>query len=134
MRSAAFKGNLIVTNLPADMAGDQLAELFEPYGTVIGAEIRYIPAVSGTATIGVVALAPESALDRAIEAINHSMVGDRKVKVGRAKQRPPKPKLAAAAEPAAAPRWAPPPPAPAAQAPKTVVIEYKPRRRLISKA
>src|SRR5579859_3801635 len=88
--SSAFKGNLIVTNLPPDMTGDRLAALFDGYGMVIGAEIRYIPAVAGTATIGVVALAPESVVDRAIEAINLSLIDERRIKVGRAKQRPPK--------------------------------------------
>jgi RNA recognition motif-containing protein len=134
MSSPAFKGNLIITNLPSDMTGDQLADLFEGFGTVIGAEIRYIPAVSGTATIGVIALAPESAVDRAIEAVNHSMIGERKVRVGRARQRPAKPKLAANSNATAPSRWVPPSPIVPAQPAKTVIIEYKPRRRLISKS
>jgi RNA recognition motif-containing protein len=137
MYPVAFKGNLIATNLPSDFTGEQLAELFEGYGMVIGAEIRYIPAVAGTATIGVIALAPESAVERAIEAINLSTVGGRQIKVGRAKQRPQKPKPAAlprkaasAAQPAAATAF----PAQAAQPSRTVVVEYKPRRRLLSNA
>ena len=129
--SQAFKGNLIVTNLPPDMTGDRLAALFDGHGMVIGAEIRRIPAVAGPATIGVVALAPESAVDGAIEAVNLSMVDDRRIKVGRARQRPQKPKAPARSQPAPAPA----PTFPAAQQPaKTVVVEYKPRRRLISKA
>ena len=93
MYPAPFKGNLIITNLPSDMTGTQLAELFDRFGMVIGAEIRSIPAVAGTATIGVVALAPENAVDAAIEAVNLSLIGERRVKVGRAKQRPPKAKV-----------------------------------------
>lgn len=135
MHPVAFKGNLIITDLPSDMTGDQLAELFEPFGMVIGAEIRYIPAVSGTATIGVVALAPESAVDRAIEALNRSKIGERRVKVGRAKQRPPKPKSPAAPSRPVFRDQTPAFPAevgPASQPQKTVIVEYKPRRRLLS--
>ena len=134
MSPAAFKGNLIVTNLPSDTTGDQLAELFDGFGMVIGAEIRYIPAQAGTATIGVVALAPEGAVDRAIDAVNHSLIGERRIKVGRARQRPPKPKLATASNATASPGWVSASPTLAAQPPKTIIIEYKPRRRLISKA
>ena len=130
--SNAFKGNLIVTNLPPDMTGDRLAALFDGFGMVIGAEIRCIAAISGTATIGVVALAPDSVVDRAIEAINLSMVDGRQIKAGRAKQRPQKPKAPVRA--AAAPAPAPAPAVQAAQPARTVIVEYKPRRRLVSNA
>jgi len=139
MHPAPFKGNLIITNLPSDMTRSQLAELFDSFGMVIGAEIRSIPAMSGTATIGVVALAPETAVDRAIEAVNLTMIGERRVKVGRAKQRPPKAKTptassnraaAPARTSAASPTFAPQ----ASQPQKTVIVEYKPRRRLLSNA
>lgn len=138
MHPAPFKGNLIITNLPPDMTGTQLAELFDRFGMVIGAEIRSIPAMSGTATIGVVALAPEGAVDAAIEAVNLSLIGERRVKVGRAKQRPPKPKATTApsrgadspGRALASPSWAPQ----ATKPQKTVIVEYKPRRRLISNA
>ena len=128
MSSPAFKGNLIATNLPSDMTGDQLAALFDGFGMVIGAEIRVIPAAAGTATIGVVALAPESVMDRAIEAVNLSMIGERRIKVGRARQRPQNPK---------APMHVLPDFTPAVRAPqqaRTVIVEYKPRRRLLSNA
>jgi RNA recognition motif-containing protein len=132
MHPASFKGNLIITNLPPDMTGTQLAELFDRFGMVIGAEIRSIPAIAGTATIGVVALAPDAAVDRAIDAVNLSLIGDRRVKVGRAKQRPPKSKgmTAPFGRTPAAPAQAPQ----AAKPPKTVIVEYKPRRRLLSNA
>jgi RNA recognition motif-containing protein len=137
MYPVAFKGNLIITNLPPEMTGAQLADLFDSFGMVIGAEIRYIPANVGTATIGVVALAPESAVDRAIEAVNLSMIGERQVKVGRAKQRPPKPRAATPSNRAASPSrgsvsstLAPQ----AAQPQKTVIVEYKQRRRILSNA
>lgn len=135
MPTAPFKGNLIVTNLPPDMTGLQLAELFDSYGLVIGAEIRYIPAMTGTATIGVVALAPEDAVERAIEAINLSVVGDRQVKVGRAKERPKKPKSGAEPRNAGASNKtfaASFPSVPSVQQAKPVIVEYKPRRRLVS--
>lgn len=134
MSSAPFKGNLIITNLPSEMTGDKLAELFEGFGMVIGAEIRIIPAMSGPATIGVVALAPEAAVDRAIEALNHTMIGERRVRVGRAKERPAKPKPAMVPKSIASRDRVSAFPVSAVQPPKTVVIEYKPRRRLISKA
>lgn len=137
MSSPAFKGNLIVTNLPPFTTGDQLATLFDGFGMVIGAEIRLIPAAAGTATIGVVALAPESAVDRAIEAVNLSMIGERRIKVGRARQRPQKPKT-----PVASDRVKPPihvlsafaPAVRATQQAKTLIVEYKPRRRLLTNA
>jgi len=93
MRQVPFKGNLIVTNLPDDMTAPALADLFEEYGIVIGAEIRQIPANSGQATIGVVALAPDGAVEKAISAVDRTLVGKRKIKVGRAK--PPAKKQAA---------------------------------------
>lgn len=146
MRPVPFKGNLIVTNLPDDMTAPKLADLFEEYGIVIGAEIRQIPANAGPATIGVVALAPDGAVDKAISAIDRTMVGTRKIKVGRAKPPAPKaartapkaPAVAAAPRPAAAPL----PPsrpfvaetldgkmaAPATKTTRAVVIEYKNRR------
>ena len=146
MRPVPFKGNLIVTNLPDDMTAPKLADLFEEYGVVIGAEIRQIPANAGPATIGVVALAPEGAVDKAISAIDRTMVGARKIKVGRAKPqalKPPKaapkaPLAVAAPRPASAPLPAPRPfvaetldgkmAAPATKTARAVVIEYKNRR------
>jgi RNA recognition motif-containing protein len=133
MSSPAFKGNLIATNLPSDMTGDQLASLFDGFGMVIGAEIRVIPAAAGTATIGVVALAPESAVERAIEAVNLSMIGERRIKVGRARERPQKPKARAASDRLKPAIHVLPDFAPAVQATqqaRTVIVEYKPRRRL----
>ncbi|HLZ66281.1 MAG TPA: RNA-binding protein [Aliidongia sp.] len=151
MRPVPFKGNLIVTNLPDDMTAPRLADLFEEYGIVIGAEIRQIPANAGPATIGVVALAPDGAVEKAISAVDKSMIGQRKIKVGRAK--PPAPKQKGAAKPAtAAARPVPVPSEPAAPAPvvaprpyvaeaydgnlaapapkkaRAVVVEYKNRR------
>jgi len=138
MPPAPFKGNLIVTNLPPDMTGLQLAELFDSYGLVIGAEIRHIPAMTGTATIGVVALAPEDAVERAIKAVNRSLIGDRQVKVGRAKERPKKPKsgveprgAASSGRTLSASFPAAPALAPGAQPAKPVIVEYKPRRRSV---
>lgn len=144
MRPVPFKGNLIVTNLPDDMTAPKLADLFEDYGIVIGAEIRQIPANAGPATIGVVALAPDGAVEKAISAVDKSMIGTRKIKVGRAKpQAPkakaaPKPSAAAAPRPVSGPAPAPRPyvadaydgkmAAPAAKTARAVVIEYKNRR------
>ena len=150
MRPVPFKGNLIVTNLPDDMTAPKLADLFEEYGVVIGAEIRQIPANAGPATIGVVALAPEGAVDKAISAIDRTMVGARKIKVGRAKPQAPKSAKAASKAPAktplaaAAPRSVSAPlpvprpfvaetldgkmAAPATKTARAVVIEYKNRR------
>lgn len=139
MRPVPFKGNLIVTNLPDDMTAPKLADLFEEYGIVIGAEIRQIPANAGPATIGVVALAPDGAVEKAISAIDKTMVGTRKIKVGRAKPQAPKPKVAKAApRPVAAPIPTPRPyvaetldgkmAAPTTKTARAVVIEYKNRR------
>lgn len=144
MRPVPFKGNLIVTNLPDDMTAPALADLFEDYGVVIGAVIKQIPANAGPATIGVVALAPDKAVEKAISAIDKTMVGERKIKVGRAKPMPPRVK--GAAKPAPRPVSAPSPAAivvprpyvaeafdgkmaaPATKTARPIVIEYKNRR------
>lgn len=144
MRPVPFKGNLIVTNLPDDMTAPALADLFEDYGVVIGAVIKQIPANAGPATIGVVALAPDGAVEKAISAIDKTIVGERKIKVGRAKPQPPRAK--GAAKPTPRPVAAPPPTvvvaprpyvaeafdgkiaAPATKIARPVVIEYKNRR------
>ncbi len=144
MRPVPFKGNLIVTNLPDDMTAPALADLFEDYGVVIGAVIKQIPANAGPATIGVVALAPDKAVEKAISAVDKTIVGERKIKVGRAKPQAPRAKGAAkpaqrpVSAPSAAPIAAPRPyvaeafdgkmDAPATKTARPIVVEYKNRR------
>ncbi|HTH97127.1 MAG TPA: hypothetical protein VL574_06885 [Stellaceae bacterium] len=171
MRSAPLKGNLIVTNMPASMTSGQLAELFDSFGLVIGAEIRHIPSNSGELRLGVIALAPEDAVERAIEAVNKTVIDNCRIKVGRAKTQPRK-ASASAARPAqpraaagqplvsqphvsqpyvsqpyisdAAPRprqlqlgqplrmgSSPSTAAPTSGAVRTVIVEHKPRRRIV---
>jgi hypothetical protein len=144
MRPVPFKGNLIVTNLPDDMTAPALADMFEDFGVVIGAVIKQIPANAGPATIGVVALAPDGAVEKAISATDKTIVGERKIKVGRAKPQPPRVK--GAAKPAPRPVAAPQPAAivaprpyvaeafdgkiaaPATKSARPIVVEYKNRR------
>ena len=144
MRPVPFKGNLIVTNLPDDMTAPALADLFEDFGVVIGAVIKQIPANAGPATIGVVALAPDNAVEKAISAIDKTIVGQRKIKVGRAMPQAPRAKTAAKpaprplSAPPAAPIAAPRPyvaeafdgkmDAPATKSARPIVVEYKNRR------
>jgi hypothetical protein len=133
MRPVPFKGNLIVTNLPDEITAPELANLFDDHGIVIGAVIRQIPANAGRATIGVVALAPDSAVDKAIEAVDQAMVGERKIKVGRAKPQAPRAAKPQAKKPVAIPQRSLGPQVYAAamrdaKPERAVVVEYKTRR------
>lgn len=111
MRTTPFKGNIIVWNLPDALTSPELASLFDGYGLVIGATIKRWEDEPGRTARGLVDLAPERAVDRAIEALDGTVVGGRKLKVRRAREavRPegaPAPHPAAAARPLdmAAPR------------------------------
>lgn len=116
MRAAPFKGNIVVTNMPEDFTGAALAALFDDFGLVIGAVIERPNGDETRALRGVVSLAPPSAVEAAIGALDGQVIGARHLKVRKAPEPAKRPKKAAgprraarpAAPRAAAPRFAPP--------------------------
>jgi hypothetical protein len=101
MRIPTFKGNIVVSNLSADISSAELATLFDPFGLVLGAKIeRWHDRPGGTR--GLVDLAPDTAVDKAIAALDGQPIGAIKVSVRRAP--PPKKKAPAAPKRMEAPR------------------------------
>lgn len=131
MRRSNFQGNVHIINFPAWTAAADLAELFDEFGIVLGAEIKAIESDGGELRLGIVAVAPDKAADKAIEALQGTMIGGQKLKLKRAKPQPvrdpAKPRAQRAARPAADPvelfpvRTNAPPP-------RQVIVEYRGRR------
>jgi RNA recognition motif-containing protein len=140
MRLTKFKGNVFVANLPNGFTDEALAQLFDPFGIVVGALMARDSTTRQTKGCGLVNIAPPRAAEAAIAALNGSTVGGRKIDVRvatpgmaisipkpvRAPSGPPRPSLrddddmAPRAEPAfqaRAPR----------QPPRPVVVEYRNR-------
>ena len=84
MRAAPFKGNIVVTNMPEDFTGSALAALFDDFGLVIGAVIERPNNDEARALRGLVALAPPSAVEAAIEKLDGQVIGSRHLKVRKA--------------------------------------------------
>jgi RNA recognition motif. (a.k.a. RRM, RBD, or RNP domain) len=125
MRPIAFKGNIIIWNIPESFTEAQLAALFDEFGLVVGAKIDRWPDEPGRVARGLVDLAPPKAVETAIAALDGSRVEDCKLKVRRIPEAPPRPK---AAKPAAAPPAITA--APAAR--RKPIVEYRslPTRRI----
>jgi hypothetical protein len=138
MRVAPIKGNVFVANLPEHCTPGELAALFDEYGLVLGAEIKNWHQRPGQPSCGTVALAPETAVEKAIKSLNGQVVGHLKLAVRRNAQepkpaagpksydrpvRPPRPSYQA--EPAGESFPAPAQPAPT----RKVVVEYRTPRR-----
>jgi RNA recognition motif-containing protein len=83
MRTPVFKGNIIVSNLPEQATPTDLADLFERFGLVLGAKIDRWHDRPGGAQ-GMVDLAPDSAVEEAIRALNGHNVGPNRISVRRA--------------------------------------------------
>jgi RNA recognition motif-containing protein len=81
MRADRFSGNIFVANLPKDFTDDQLAEAFDPYGIVIGALIARDPVTGQSKGCGLVNIAQNGAIERAIQGLNGKTVGGRRVEV-----------------------------------------------------
>jgi RNA recognition motif-containing protein len=81
MRADRFMGNVFVANLPREFTDEQLAEIFDPYGIVVGALIARDPATKQSKGCGLVNIAQSGAIDRAIKGLNGSSVGGRKIEV-----------------------------------------------------
>lgn len=88
MRQNKFRGNVFVANLPNGTTDEQLAQLFDPYGIVLGAFLARDAATASTKGCGLVNIAPARAAEAAIAALNGTTVGGRRIEVR-----------------AAAPRW-----------------------------
>ncbi|HEX6979100.1 MAG TPA: hypothetical protein VF342_07350 [Alphaproteobacteria bacterium] len=78
-RNNKFRGNIFVANLPAGLTDQQLAELFDDHGVVLGAFLARDPITRATKTYGLVDLAPAKAAARAVEAVNGTKVGGRRI-------------------------------------------------------
>lgn len=142
MRRSNFQGNVHIINFPAWTAAADLAELFDEFGLVLGAQIKPIESEGGgDFRLGIVALAPDSAADKAIEALQGHVIGGQKLKLRRPKPQPPREKKARPAMP----RQERPPqrpmaardygaeaaeyfPASQAAPPRKVIVEYRGRR------
>jgi RNA recognition motif-containing protein len=142
MRTPVFKGNVVVSNVPSTMTADDLADLFDQYGLVLGAKIERWHDRPGGAQ-GMVDLAPDTSVDKAIAALHGSIVGTQKISVRRApkpaakpkKASPPRPPMPAPYGVAKESMARPPAPAlafPASAAPvRKVVVEYRTPRRIV---
>jgi RNA recognition motif-containing protein len=84
MRPANFQGNIHIINFPPETTAAELAELFDDYGLVLGAHIKRIPQESGSLRLGIVAIAPNEAADKAIEALQGHVLRGQKLKLKRA--------------------------------------------------
>jgi len=97
MRPSNFQGNIHIINFPVDVTAADLAALFDDFGLVLGAHVKTIAAEGGHMRLGIVAMAPDDAADRAIEALQGHPIGGQKLKLKKAKPyvKPPKAKGAA---------------------------------------
>lgn len=161
MRPSNFQGNIHIINFPLSTTAADLAALFDDYGLVLGAHIKTIQSDGGHLRLGIVAMAPDKAADKAIEALQGHVLGGQKLKLKRAKppvkgekkarpprsverprlergygldratERPDSPDRMERALAAAAERF---PARPSAAPPRKVIVEYRGRRgsRLIS--
>jgi len=135
-----------VSNLPAAITAGELADLFDQFGLVLGAKIdRWHDRPGGSK--GMVDLCPDTLADKAIAALNGTLLGTNKITVRRAPKqtRPAKP-AAARPAPAAMPRgsdvsapartplpsYAGPGSYTAVASTRKVVVEYRaPARRIV---
>ncbi|MFM8681793.1 MAG: RNA recognition motif domain-containing protein [Alphaproteobacteria bacterium] len=81
MRQNKFRGNIFVANLPHGFTDEELAQLFDPYGIVLGAFMAREPGGKGTKGCGLVNVAPPRAAEAAIAALDGSSVRGRRIEV-----------------------------------------------------
>lgn len=84
MRPDVVRGNVFVANLPLGFTDEQLAELFDPYGMVLRAYLVRDAQTGETQGHGLVELAPERAVQAAIDGVSAARPGGRRVDVRRA--------------------------------------------------
>lgn len=85
MRPSNFQGNIHIINFPISTTAADLAALFDDFGLVLGAHIKTITSEGGHLRLGIVAIAPDSAADKAIEALQGHVLGGQKLKLKRPK-------------------------------------------------
>jgi RNA recognition motif-containing protein len=112
MRARRTHGNLFIANLPPDFAEARLAELFDPYGIVLSAEIARDPQTGVRLRHGWVDIATERAATAAIAGLHGTKLDGSRIEV-RPSERPAR-KGTAAAPRRGAPVSVPRTPAPAA--------------------
>ena len=81
MRQNKFRGNIFVANLPNGFTDEELAQLFDPHGIVLGAFMAREPGGKGTKGCGLVNVAPPRAAEAAIAALDGTSVRGRKIEV-----------------------------------------------------
>src|SRR5260221_8631602 len=79
MREQKFLGNVFVANLPKGYTHEELANLFDPFGIVVGAFLARDPATGASKRHGLVNIAPERAASEAVAALNGMDVGGRRI-------------------------------------------------------
>jgi RNA recognition motif-containing protein len=131
MRGRRSHGNLFVANLPHDLSEARLAEAFDPYGIVLGAEIARDPTTGAQLRHGWVDIATDRAAKAAIAGLHGTKLEGSRIEV-RPSEKPARKANPAGARPplrptapAAPERIAPAAPAPARQ----FVVERRPLRR-----
>jgi hypothetical protein len=134
MRQTKFRGNIFVANLPLGFTDEQLAQIFDEFGLVLGAYLARDPLTGNTKGYGLVNLAPEKAAAEAVAAVNGRKVEGRTIEVKRADPDMAitiltrRPIMAAEPEPLPAPTARPAFPVVAAAPRKAVIVEYRKRR------
>ena len=83
--------NIYVANLPYSTDRDQLREVFAAYGEVASARVVTDRETGRSKGFGFVEMPSDDQAKAAIEALNGSEVGGRKVIVNEARPRPPRP-------------------------------------------
>lgn len=142
MRRTPFAANIIVSNLPDNFSGGELASLFDDFGLVLGAVIDRPGGGGSAAARGMVNLAPPKAVETAISSLDGKVVESHHLRVRKA---PPQPVRPRRAKPHAALHNGPPrpyfaedpampAPAPSARPARTVIVERRPLgRRLVNR-
>lgn len=84
MRPDKIRGNVFIANLPRGFTDEELAEAFDPYGMVLSAHLARDPVTGETQGHGLVQLAPDKAVEKAIAGLNATRVGGRRIEARRA--------------------------------------------------
>jgi RNA recognition motif-containing protein len=84
MRKQSFRGNVFVANLPQGFTDEDLAQIFDAFGLVIGALLARDGKTGTAKNHGLVDIAPQRAAEAAIAAMNGTVIGGSKIEVRRA--------------------------------------------------
>ena len=84
MRPEKIHGNVFVAKLPHGLTNEQLAEAFDPYGLVLTAHLARDPATGEARGYGLVQIAPDHAVEKAIAGLEATGIAGRRVEARRA--------------------------------------------------